>query len=134
MRPLRSPRRDHGPPVLARTRSPEPQGAPAQGIGGADNARLSRLLVELSPAASGARTRHRTERCPGPPTRPLTIAVLGGYAHLGMVGGTGSGAVRPASGYAAVIPTAVPVPSERPGARSYSLPRRTRPADADLLA
>jgi beta-glucosidase len=32
------------------------------------------------------------------------IAVIGGYAQLGVVSGTGSGAVLPAGGYAAVIP------------------------------
>jgi beta-glucosidase len=32
------------------------------------------------------------------------IAVIGGYAQLGVVSGTGSGAVMPAGGYAAVIP------------------------------
>src|SRR5262245_55305973 len=34
----------------------------------------------------------------------VTIAVIGGYAQLGVVSGTGSGAVTPAAGYAAIIP------------------------------
>jgi beta-glucosidase len=35
---------------------------------------------------------------------PVKIAVIGGYAQLGVVSGTGSGAVTPAAGYAAIIP------------------------------
>lgn len=35
--------------------------------------------------------------------RPLKVAVIGGHAHLGVPTGTGSGAVLPVGGYAAVI-------------------------------
>jgi beta-glucosidase len=35
---------------------------------------------------------------------PLTIAVIGGYAQLGVPSGTGSGAVKPVAGFADVIP------------------------------
>ncbi|MGE3875237.1 MAG: glycoside hydrolase family 3 C-terminal domain-containing protein [Parvibaculaceae bacterium] len=35
--------------------------------------------------------------------RPLKIAVIGGFAHLGVPTGTGSGAVLPVGGYAAVV-------------------------------
>lgn len=35
--------------------------------------------------------------------RPLKIAVIGGFAHLGVPAGTGSGTVLPVGGYAAVI-------------------------------
>ena len=41
---------------------------------------------------------------PIPADRPLKIAVIGGYAQLGVVSGTGSGAVAPVGGFAAVIP------------------------------
>jgi beta-glucosidase len=41
---------------------------------------------------------------PLPSDTPLKIAVIGGYAQLGVVGGTGSGAVMPPGGYAAVVP------------------------------
>jgi beta-glucosidase len=40
--------------------------------------------------------------------QPLKIAVIGGYAQLGVVSGTGSGAVNPKGGYAAVIPIGGP--------------------------
>jgi beta-glucosidase len=40
--------------------------------------------------------------------RPLRIAVIGGYAQLGVPSGTGSGAVLPIGGYAAVIPMGGP--------------------------
>jgi beta-glucosidase len=40
--------------------------------------------------------------------RPLKIAVIGGYAQLGVPSGTGSGAVLPVGGYAAVIPMSGP--------------------------
>lgn len=36
--------------------------------------------------------------------RPLRVAVIGGWAHLGVPSGTGSGAVLPVAGYAATIP------------------------------
>lgn len=36
--------------------------------------------------------------------KPLKIAVIGGYAQLGVPTGTGSSAVLPVGGYAAVIP------------------------------
>ena len=36
--------------------------------------------------------------------KPIKVAVIGGYAQLGVVSGTGSGAVMPAGGYAAVVP------------------------------
>jgi beta-glucosidase len=38
------------------------------------------------------------------PETTLRIAVIGGWAQLGVVSGTGSGAVMPTGGYAAVIP------------------------------
>jgi beta-glucosidase len=41
---------------------------------------------------------------PLPSDKKLKIAVIGGYAQLGVVSGTGSGAVLPKGGYAAVIP------------------------------
>ena len=41
---------------------------------------------------------------PLPADRKLKIALIGGYAQLGVVSGTGSGAVLTAGGYAAVIP------------------------------
>jgi beta-glucosidase len=40
--------------------------------------------------------------------QPLKVAVIGGYAQLGVVSGTGSGAVYPKGGYAAVIPIGGP--------------------------
>jgi beta-glucosidase len=40
---------------------------------------------------------------PLPTDRPLKIAVIGGYAQQGAVSGTGSGAVAPIGGFAAVI-------------------------------
>lgn len=40
---------------------------------------------------------------PIPPDRPLKIAVIGGYAQLGVISGTGSGAVAPVGGFAGVI-------------------------------
>ena len=40
---------------------------------------------------------------PLPSDRPLTIAVIGGHAQEGVPSGTGSGAVLPVGGYAAVI-------------------------------
>ncbi|MFV9431601.1 glycoside hydrolase family 3 C-terminal domain-containing protein [Rhodococcus aetherivorans] len=40
---------------------------------------------------------------PIPTDRPLTIAVIGGYAQQGVVSGTGSGAVAPVGGFADVI-------------------------------
>jgi beta-glucosidase len=39
---------------------------------------------------------------------PLKIAVIGGYAQLGVASGTGSGAVLPVGGYAGVIPIGGP--------------------------
>jgi beta-glucosidase len=41
---------------------------------------------------------------PLPNDEKLNVAVIGGYAQLGVVSGTGSGAVMPKGGYAAVIP------------------------------
>ena len=41
---------------------------------------------------------------PLPAGKPVKIAVIGGYAQLGVVSGTGSGPVLPAGGYAPVIP------------------------------
>src|SRR5262249_56379298 len=40
--------------------------------------------------------------------KPLKVAVIGGYAHVGVPAGTGSGAVLPAGGYAAVLPIGGP--------------------------
>lgn len=40
---------------------------------------------------------------PIPTDRPLTIAVIGGYAQQGVISGTGSGAVAPVGGFAGVI-------------------------------
>lgn len=40
---------------------------------------------------------------PLPVDKPMTIAVIGGYAQLGVPSGTGSGAVLPVGGHAAVI-------------------------------
>jgi beta-glucosidase len=40
--------------------------------------------------------------------QPLKIAVIGGYAQLGVASGTGSGAVLPVGGYAGVIPIGGP--------------------------
>jgi beta-glucosidase len=40
--------------------------------------------------------------------QPLKIAVIGGYAQLGVPSGTGSGAVRPVGGFAAVVPIGGP--------------------------
>jgi beta-glucosidase len=40
---------------------------------------------------------------PLPADEPLKIAVIGGYAQQGVISGTGSGAVAPAGGFAAVI-------------------------------
>jgi beta-glucosidase-like glycosyl hydrolase len=42
--------------------------------------------------------------------KPLKIAVIGGHAQQGVPSGTGSGAVLPAGGYAAVIKIGVPGP------------------------
>jgi beta-glucosidase len=39
---------------------------------------------------------------------PLTIAVIGGYAQLGVPSGTGSGAVKPVAGFADVFPSVAP--------------------------
>jgi beta-glucosidase len=41
---------------------------------------------------------------PLPTDEPLKIAVIGGYAQLGVPSGTGSGAVKPVAGFADVIP------------------------------
>jgi len=41
---------------------------------------------------------------PLPTNKPLKIAVIGGYAQLGVPTGTGSSAVRPVGGHAAVVP------------------------------
>ncbi len=40
---------------------------------------------------------------PIPTDKPLRIAVIGGYAHQGVISGTGSGAVAPVGGFADVI-------------------------------
>jgi beta-glucosidase len=40
---------------------------------------------------------------PLPTDKPLKIAVIGGYAHQGVISGTGSGAVAPVGGFAGVI-------------------------------
>ncbi len=40
--------------------------------------------------------------------KPINIAVIGGYAQLGVPCGTGSGAVLPVGGYAAVVPIGGP--------------------------
>lgn len=45
---------------------------------------------------------------PLPRERPLKIAVIGGYAQLGVPCGTGSGAVLPVGGYAGVYPIGGP--------------------------
>jgi beta-glucosidase len=45
---------------------------------------------------------------PIPADQPLKIAVIGGYAQLGVVSGTGSGAVTPKGGFAATIPIGGP--------------------------
>jgi beta-glucosidase len=47
---------------------------------------------------------------PLPSAEKLKIAVIGGFAQLGVISGTGSGAVVPAGGYAAVIPIGGPGP------------------------
>jgi beta-glucosidase len=45
-----------------------------------------------------------------PDDKKLKVALIGGFAQLGVVSGTGSGAVVPKDGYAAVIPSAAPGP------------------------
>jgi beta-glucosidase len=60
--------------------------------------------ISLDTARQGIVLLKNDGALPLPTAKPLKIAVIGGYAQLGVVSGTGSGAVLPAGGYAAVIP------------------------------
>ncbi len=60
--------------------------------------------VSLETARQGIVLLKNDDALPLPTDKPLSIAVIGGYAQIGVVSGTGSGAVVPAGGYAAVIP------------------------------
>src|SRR5262249_33031994 len=60
--------------------------------------------IALETARQGAVLLKNDGILPLPTDKPLKIAVIGGYAQLGVPGGIGSGAVIPTSGYAAVIP------------------------------
>jgi beta-glucosidase len=64
--------------------------------------------ISLETARQGIVLLKNDGALPLPGDEKLTIAVIGGYAQLGVVSGTGSGAVKPAGGYAAVIPIGGP--------------------------
>jgi beta-glucosidase len=60
--------------------------------------------ISLETARQGIVLLKNDGALPLPKEQPLKIAVIGGYAQIGVVSGTGSGAVNPAGGYADVIP------------------------------
>jgi beta-glucosidase len=59
--------------------------------------------ISLQTAREGIVLLKNEGALPIPADQPLKIAVIGGYAQLGVVSGTGSGAVYPNGGYAAEI-------------------------------
>jgi beta-glucosidase len=66
--------------------------------------------ISLETARQGIVLLKNESVLPLPAGKPVKIAVIGGYAQLGIVSGTGSGAVRPAGGYSAVVPIGGPGP------------------------
>jgi beta-glucosidase len=60
--------------------------------------------ISLETARQGIVLLKNDGALPLPTDKKLKVAVIGGYAQLGVVSGTGSGAVLPNGGYAAVIP------------------------------
>jgi beta-glucosidase len=60
--------------------------------------------ISLETARQGIVVLKNDGALPLPADEKLNIAVIGGYAQLGVVSGTGSGAVMPKGGYALVIP------------------------------
>ncbi|MFN8203007.1 MAG: glycoside hydrolase family 3 C-terminal domain-containing protein [Solirubrobacteraceae bacterium] len=64
--------------------------------------------ISLETARQGIVLLKNEEALPLPADEKLKIAVIGGYAQLGVVSGIGSGAVIPKDGYAAVIPIGGP--------------------------
>jgi beta-glucosidase len=66
--------------------------------------------ISLETARQGIVLLKNESVLPLPASKPVKIAVIGGYAQLGVVSGTGSGAVLPAGGYSAVVPIGGPGP------------------------
>jgi beta-glucosidase len=60
--------------------------------------------ISLETARQGIVLLKNDGALPLPGDKPLKIAVIGGYAQIGVASGMGSGAVLPPGGYAAVIP------------------------------